>query len=106
MTDPKAAGQRFIAVAGDFLTMHDVAKALKSGMGEKAKKVPTRSLPSFLLRLAAYFDPTIGLIVPELGKYKNASSEKAKTMLGWQPRSAQDALVGTAESLERFGLLK
>ena len=106
MTDPKAAGERFLAVTGDFMTMHEIAMALKHGMGEKAKKVPTRILPNFLLSIVGWFDKTVSLIVPELGKYKNGSAEKAKTVLGWQPRSAEEALVGTAESLERFGLLK
>lgn len=46
------------------------------------------------------------MIVPELGKVKYATNEKAKRILGWQPRSAEDALVATAESCERFGLLK
>jgi dihydroflavonol-4-reductase len=45
-------------------------------------------------------------ILPELGKIKNASSEKAKRMLGWAPRSNEDAIVATAESLARLGLLK
>ena len=106
MTHEKAAGQRFLAVTGDFLTMHGIALALKAGMGDKASKVPTRILPNFVLKIVGYFDSTVGLIVPELGKYKNASAEKAKTMLGWEPRSAEEALVGTAESLGRFGLLK
>ena len=45
-------------------------------------------------------------IVPELGKRKNATAEKARRMLGWTPRSSADALVATAESLVQLGLLK
>jgi nucleoside-diphosphate-sugar epimerase len=37
---------------------------------------------------------------------KNATNEKAKRMLGWAPRSNEEAIVATAESLVRFGLLK
>jgi dihydroflavonol-4-reductase len=51
-------------------------------------------------------DPAVKLIVPELGKAKNATSEKAKRVLGWAPRSNEEALVATAESLLRLGLLK
>jgi nucleoside-diphosphate-sugar epimerase len=39
MTTPEAAGQRFIG-SGDFYWMSDVAKMLKQGLGDKAKKVP------------------------------------------------------------------
>ncbi len=42
-------------------------------------------------------------IVPELGKVKQASNAKAKGMLGWAPRSNEDAIVATAESLVRLG---
>jgi hypothetical protein len=46
------------------------------------------------------------LFTPELGKRKEESNEKAKRVFGWRPRSAEDAVVATAESLEKFGLLK
>jgi hypothetical protein len=41
-------------------------------------------------------------IVPELGKVKNATNEKAWRMLGWAPRSNEEAIVATAESLVRL----
>ena len=44
--------------------------------------------------------------MPELGKHKNATNEKAKRMLGWAPRSTEESVVATAESLLRLGLLK
>ena len=46
------------------------------------------------------------LILPELGKKKNASGEKARRLLGWAPRSNDEAILTTAESLARLGLLK
>ena len=106
MTHPAAKGERFLAVAGDFMSMLDIAKVLKSHMGAAAKRVPTRQLPDWLVRLAALRDPAVKLIVPELGKMKNATNEKAKRVLGWAPRSNEEAFVATAESLVRLGLLK
>ena len=106
MIHPAAKGERFLAVAGDFMSFQDIAKVLKSRMDADAKKVPTRQLPNFLVRLAALRDPAIKLILPELGKLKNASNEKARRMLGWAPRSNEDSIVATAESLVRLGLLK
>jgi len=58
------------------------------------------------LRVIAVFDPTVRQVVPELGKVKNASNEKARRVLGWAPRSNEEAIVATAESLMRLGLLK
>ena len=106
MTHPAAKGERFLAVAGDFMSMLDIAKVLKRHMGAAARRVPTRQLPDWLVRLAALRDPAVKLILPELGKMKNATNEKAKRVLGWAPRSNEEAIVATAESLVRLGLLK
>ncbi len=106
MTDPEAAGERFLAVAGDFLSMRDIALILRRRMGDAGKRVPTGQLPDWLLRVVALVDKSVGQVVPELGKHKNATNEKARRVLGWTPLSAEDAVVATAESLARLGLLK
>ena len=106
MTEPAAKGERFVAVAGDFVSVLDIAKILKRRMGEAAKRVPTRELPNWLVRVAALRDPAVKQILPELGKRKNATNEKAKRLLGWAPRSNEESIVATAESLIRLGLLK
>ena len=106
MTDPAAKGERFLAVAGDFMWIVEIAKVLKSRLGEEAKRVPTRELPNWMVRLAALRDAAVKQIIPELGKWKNATSEKAQRVLGWKPRSREDSVVATAESLMRLGLLK
>ena len=106
MTDPAAKGERFLAVAGDFMSMAEIARTIKAKMGVAAAKVPTRELPNWVVRLAALRDPAIRLITPELGKKKNGTNAKAKRLLGWQPRSNEEALLATAESLVRLGLLK
>lgn len=99
MTHPAATGERFLAVAGDFMSVQHIAETLKRRLGEAARKVPTRQLPNWLLHLVALRDPAVRYILPELGKVKNASSAKAERLLGWTHRSAEDALVATAESL-------
>jgi nucleoside-diphosphate-sugar epimerase len=106
MTHPAAKGERFLAVAGDFIAMVDIARLLKARMGAAGANVPTRQLPNLLVRLAALMDPAVRLILPELGKTKNAANAKAKRLLDWSPRSREDAVIATAESLARLGLLK
>lgn len=106
MIDPAAKGERFLAIAGDFMTMQAIALVLKARMGEAAKRVPTRVLPDFLLRVVSIFDSSLKQITPELGKFKNATNEKARRVLGWTPRSNEEALVETAQSLNQLGLLK
>lgn len=105
MTDPAAKGERFLAVAGDSMTIHEVANVLKAQMGESAARVPTRVLPNAIVRLVSLVDPSLRQFVPELGKRKSATNEKARRLLGWAPRSNDEAIVATAESLVRLGLL-
>lgn len=106
MTNPAAKGERFLALAGEFLSIAQIARILKRKLGPAAKRVPTLELPDFLIRMAARNDPAVQQILPELGKRKNGTNAKAKRLLGWTPRSNEEAVVAAAESLVRLGLLK
>jgi nucleoside-diphosphate-sugar epimerase len=106
MTHPDAKGDRFLAVAEDFLSFRDVAMILKSRLGERARKVPTMQIPNWIVSLVARRDPAAKQILPELGKRKNATSEHAQRVLGWKPRSREESIVATAESLMQLGLVK
>ena len=75
-------------------------------MGAAARRVPSFEIPDWLVRLAALRDPAARQIVPDLGKPKNATSAKAQRLLGWTPRSSEEAIVATAESLVRLGLTR
>ncbi len=51
MTIPAARGERFLAVAGDCMTVQEVARVLRARMGGAAGRVPTRVLPDWIVRL-------------------------------------------------------
>jgi nucleoside-diphosphate-sugar epimerase len=106
MTHPAAAGQRFLAVSGDFLPFRQIALILKQNLGAQAAKVPTTQLPDWLLRLSSLVDRRVKGILPELGKHKNATSAKAQGILGWKPRSREESILSSAESLIQLGLVK
>jgi nucleoside-diphosphate-sugar epimerase len=106
MTDPAAKGERFLAVAGDFMSVQEIARVLKARMGAAARRVPIRQIPNWLMRLASIRDPAVKQVLPELGKTRNATNEKAKRLLGWNPRSNEEAIVASAKSLVELGLLK
>lgn len=106
ISTPEAAGQRFITSSGAAFSMKQVGTILKESFGEKAKRVPSRTIPNFVLRIVALFDKTVRKIVPELGYAKKMSSEKAQRVLGWQPRKPEVAIIETAESLIKKGLIK
>lgn len=98
MTAPEAAGERFIA-ASDFMWMGDVAAALRENLGAKAAKVPTRNMPSFLVRLLALFSPRLRAIVPTLDRELSFSAAKAQRVLGFRFRPAGETVVDCGKSL-------
>jgi nucleoside-diphosphate-sugar epimerase len=106
MTNPAAAGERFLAVAGSFISLLQIAQILHERLGAAASRVPTREIPDWILRVVGVFDSTVRQIVPELGKPKDATSAKAQRVLGWKPISAEDSIVATGESLLELGLVK
>lgn len=106
MTDPAAKGERFLAVAGDFMSILDIANVLRARLGDAARRAPRKELPNWLVRVASLTDPAIRQILPELGKRRNATNEKARRVLGWAPRSNEEAIVAAAESLVRLGLVR
>lgn len=98
MTAPEAGGERFVA-AGPFFWASEVAAILRDGLGEGASRVPKRSLPDWLVRIAARFDPGIRSIVNQLGVRLEYSSEKSEARLGWRPRPAEEMILDTGRSL-------
>ncbi|WP_209846100.1 SDR family oxidoreductase [Rhizobium herbae] len=103
MTVPEAAGQRFIA-GGAALSVKDIAGVLRRDFPAYARKMPKFVLPNWLAGLASRFDPGLKLIVGELGRDARVSNEKARRVLGWKPRSEEDAIRASAESLIAAGL--
>jgi nucleoside-diphosphate-sugar epimerase len=104
MTAPEAVGQRFIA-AGQFAWMGDIATILRRNLGAAAAKVPTRKAPDFLLRLVSLVDRDLTAVTPNLGRRRDFTSAKARSMLGWTPRPLEDTVLDCARSLIAAGVV-
>jgi nucleoside-diphosphate-sugar epimerase len=104
MTSPQAAGERFIA-SSDYMWMAEISQTLRARLGTAARQVPTRTLPSFVLRLMARFDPGVRALTPTLDRQHQYVSEKARRVLGWRPRPAADTVVDCAASLLAQGAI-
>jgi dihydroflavonol-4-reductase len=105
LTAPNMAGERFLA-SGPFLKMIEIARILKDGMGVDGRKVPTRKLPDFLVKLSALFDPVVKQVVGELGKVRHVDASHALAVLGWQTRPPEQSILDTARSLIDTGVVK
>lgn len=105
MRHPDAAGERFLAVAGNPVTFPDLAALLRERLGDAAKHVPTRTIPDWVVRVLGRFSTELRAIRPQLGRLPYASHAKAERMLDWHPRSNEESIVAAAESLVRLGLV-
>ena len=101
MTNPEAKGQRFIC-ANDTMWMMDIAKVLQQHFPQYRRKLPKRTLPNWLIKATALFDAQIRSVLTELDKPQHVSSQKARDVLGWTPRSNEEAIVSAAKSMIEY----
>ncbi|GAA0459203.1 dihydroflavonol-4-reductase [Paractinoplanes deccanensis] len=99
MTADGAAGERFLLSNGPAVPMREIGALIKARLGAAAAKVPTRKIPDLAVRAGARFSPQMREIAPDLGYARRTSNEKARRVLGWQPRDPREAIVAAAESL-------
>jgi len=105
MTQPQAKGQRFLATTGENISYQAQAQLLKNTFGTQASKVSTRQMPDFLVKVLAHFVKDLQMPATFLGQNTACSNQKAKDLLGWQPRSAKEATLATATSMLELGLI-
>jgi dihydroflavonol-4-reductase len=101
MESPVANGERFLATTGETLSMTEVAQILINHFGSQADKVSTKEIPNWLLRLLAGVQRSsqLKMVATLLEKNMTTSNAKAVETLGWHPRSAEEAIVATAQGL-------
>lgn len=99
MANPAAAGQRFLLSNGEALSLKEIGAIIRAALGDAAKRVPTRELPDFVVRIVARFNAEMRPFVPDLGYAKRTSNGKARRVLGWTPREPHEAIVAAATSM-------
>ncbi|WP_280435455.1 SDR family oxidoreductase [Nocardia carnea] len=104
MESPDAVGNRYIC-AGDNIWMGGIAQILAEEYNRKGFRVPTRTIPDRLIRIIGYFDPSVRLILPWLGRHERVSSDKARRELSWEMRPVRETILDTAASLIRHGIV-
>lgn len=104
MTDPGAAGQRFCC-AIEFSWIDEIAEILAKRFGPEGWKIPTRKLPTFMVRVVAIFDPTVKSVVSDLGRVRNVSSDRIRHVLNWQPHSLEEMTVSMGETMIEHGIV-
>jgi nucleoside-diphosphate-sugar epimerase len=107
MTNPNAGGQRFLGLAGGVIRMPEIAVLLKNKLPDVSKKVSTRTLPNWVLNLAALFNEQARMAAPLVKIIRNISNAKAKKVLGWTPlANNEEAILASVKSMVKFGGIK
>jgi len=96
-----AAGQRLLCTNG-FRWLKDISAYLAGEFPAFAKKLPTRELPDFVIKILALFDPVMAFTAKSLGQQVEYDCSPAKA-LGWNPRSPEEAIKDGAKSLVDLG---
>jgi dihydroflavonol-4-reductase len=99
---PQAAGERFI-VCSETLWFRDVGAILRDAYPDR--KLPKGELPTWLVRLMARSNSNLKPLLPNLNRARNYSNRKAREVLGIDFIPAREALLASAESAIRLGMV-
>lgn len=104
LTAPEAAGHRYIC-SGDFHWITEIADILTAHLAPMGRKVSRLRLPDFVVRLVALFDPTVRMVVNDLGRRSGFDTAAIRKDLNWQPRPLAQTVNDTADSLIAHGIV-
>ncbi len=76
MVHPAASSQRFLALAGGILSLPQIAQLLKTEVPVIAKNASLKTLPDWLIKIAALFNPLAKNIAPMLSRYRKRAMKK------------------------------
>ena len=102
MRRDEAAGERII-ICSESLWFKDIGAILQKAYPDRS--MPRGELPTWLVRFMSRFKPELKLISPNLGVLRNYKNQKAKKLLGLRFRPAKEAVLASAESVARLGLI-
>jgi hypothetical protein len=70
----------------------------RARLGARARKVPTRDMPGFAVRMLAVVIPPLRMLAPDLGHRVDLRTDQARRVLGFAPRPAATTIVDCAAS--------
>lgn len=92
------SGRRFLCSSG-FRWLKEMAHYLRENFPAYQKKLALRDMPNFLLKILSLFDGSITQFLPDIELKKEMDISPARDLLGWTPRSPEEAIESGARSL-------
>ena len=93
---PNAKGNRYLCTNG-YMEFKDIATLLKNEFPNY--KIPSKTLPNFMVKLFSTFDKETKPILNDLGAKRIVDNSKIKRELIWTPISLTESIKATAQSL-------
>jgi dihydroflavonol-4-reductase len=101
----EAAGGRRLMGCADTLSMSDIAAILKEEFPEKGGKIPTKTLPAFMVRFLSVFDRSLKTVLADMNVVPRAENGYVTELTGVRFRSAREAVIGAGRSLIELGVV-
>jgi dihydroflavonol-4-reductase len=104
MLTPWAGGHRF-PMGDKTLSLLEFANVVRAATPQFARRLPTRTVPDWMVRLFAFVDRDIRGNVGELGVVRRTDSSAVERLLGRPLIPSEDAVAATALSLVEQGVV-
>ncbi len=104
MEDARAFGRR-IPVSKGFDSFGDLADMLAAEFPQYARKLPTRRLPDFVVRLVSLVMKDARSALPLLGRKFTVEHAFAEELLGRALRETREAISETGRTLIKYGIV-
>lgn len=103
LENPNASGNRYLCANG-YLEFKDIADILRVEFPNN--KIPSKTLPDFMVKLFSVFDKETKPILNDLGAKRTIDNSKIKKELSWKPIALQESVKDTAHSLKNLNIVE
>jgi nucleoside-diphosphate-sugar epimerase len=97
LENSKAINQRYLA-ASQIISISEIGNILKDNFKDY-KKIKTKEIPNFMVKIIAKIVPAIRTFVPMLSRQYKHTTKKAEKELSWTQHSPKEIIIDTAKSL-------
>jgi dihydroflavonol-4-reductase len=103
LQQPASVGHRYLATS-DYVPFPQVGRILAEAYPDR--QITQKVVPDWIIKLLARFGGPTRQIINDIGNEKHYARDKGETLLGRPFISGRDAILASAESAVRLGLLK
>lgn len=98
LSEPSVAGKR-VMLAESFVPMARIAEVLREAYPDA--KVPSRRIPTFVVRIGSLFSSQMRSMRPLLGKTIHAGNDRARALLGGSFEDRDASLLASAKAVSK-----